>query len=382
MRMRQIAIALLTLFTTLEARAYTIVSTQTTQVAPNLMRTDWVIAPSANPVEQFSMHRVTKINHTPDSSILMLYPLCCDFRSYEFSDDTYSNSFAGYLATRNVEVWGYSGRGHLLPDGYCDTHDCSIASTWSLAAFAADVEFIRDYIDDHSALCKKPAIGGLSLGAILAIAVVNTNPTGYSGLFLWDGSLYTTDAASRAYNVDQCAAVGAQVSAGVVMVPNAPVKGLAAAALVDPGAHLAWWGLMTNPPPVYPLRALPDFFFVKAGVLPETYQYAIEARLNGFFLFAMNAYFPNRAMLDVPCSLAGDTTYVSNLGSYHRPILALGAGHGFGQTYGDLLSLFGTPSWKKTVFTDADFGHFDHYTAANHLDLVEKKVVSWLKQVF
>ena len=83
---------------------------------------------------------------------------------------------------------------------------------------------------------------------------------------------------------------------------------------------------------------------------------------------------------DLHCSVAGlDETWVANLESFTGPVLAIGAGHGWGAYMEDQLGLFGS---TDVVFRfHPNFGHADHFWSERHRSHVERPILHWLERV-
>ena len=220
------------------AAPYAVVS-ETTTVHPlpiigELRLTDTVIQDGPIALNRFRMHRLRRPNIIPQGAVLLMPSLGNSFRGYlthETGDLT--KSFAAVLARAGYEVWGYSPRETGLAPGACGvTLDCSPALDWSIKTVIEDATYIRSRIKSIFP-AKDPVIGGLSLGAITAIAVVNEHPKHYAGLLAWEGSPVTSDAAVMAHNAGFCAQynvlVGAGVASGATAIILAIVSGTAKA---------------------------------------------------------------------------------------------------------------------------------------------------------
>lgn len=239
---------------------------------------------------------------------------------------------------------------------------------------------------------KRLVIGGLSLGAISALAVVNQHPTTYAGLLAWEGSLVTDDPAVRAHNLPFCNQFTAIVGAGVAVddqtlpfvklvtqlaqaAPDAPfvipVPGL------PPGLtnHQAFVLILATLNPIAP-SPRSGFILAAGDVAGDQLFFSEEARL-----FANITVFDdvtsNRVGRDLYCSLAGvETAYGSNLASFKAPALIIKAGQGFGSIMDELAGKLGSTS---IVFHSASqFGHVDHLGSAGHWSILEGRVAQWL----
>src|SRR5262245_6268973 len=210
------ALVLAMLFTMMtgaaSAQPYQIVHSETSAVTNNLTRTVSTVQAGAqaggNSLNRFLMHRVVK--NVPAQAlrgaILLLPPLGSGFQNYETTEDNdYDNSFVGFFANRGYDVWGYSQRTQGIVAGSCESGaiDCSPMADWGLQTILNDVAFIRQQIGlAHPG--QKPVVGGLSLGSIASVAVINAAPDDYAGALLIEGTLYDKDQQVRAINQTFC----------------------------------------------------------------------------------------------------------------------------------------------------------------------------------
>src|ERR1044072_7915195 len=165
------------------AQTYQIIGTTSSTVANNTTRTVTTVQVGSNPLNRFLMTRVRK--DVPDDAlkgtILLLPPLGSGFQNYEGGDNgNYDNSFAGFFAQRNYDVWGYSQRTQGLTAGSCESNviDCSVMADWGVQTIVDDVAFVRQQIGAaHPG--EKPVVGGLSLGSIATIATITAHTSDY-----------------------------------------------------------------------------------------------------------------------------------------------------------------------------------------------------------
>jgi hypothetical protein len=66
-------------------------------------------------------------------------------------------------------------------------------------------------------------VGGLSLGAFVGIAALNSNSSGYSGLLMWEGGMYSTDPTVIELSTKNCSNLNAAISAGIYYEENLPL---------------------------------------------------------------------------------------------------------------------------------------------------------------
>jgi pimeloyl-ACP methyl ester carboxylesterase len=192
-----------------QAQTYQIIGTTSSNVANNVTKTETTVQVGSNPLNRFLMTRVRKNVPNDDlkGTILLLPPLGSGFQNYEVGDGgDYDNSFAGFFARRNYDVWGYSQRVQGLTAGSCESNtiDCSVTADWGMQTIVDDVAFIRQQIEAaHPG--EKPVVGGLSLGSIASIATINAHPSDYAGAILIEGTLYDENTDVRNINTNFCA---------------------------------------------------------------------------------------------------------------------------------------------------------------------------------
>ncbi len=170
-----------------------------------LIRTETTVQVGNHPLDRFKMIRLVK--DSPAShrkgALFLLPPLGTSFNFYEQRDEHggFGTSIAEFFALRNYDVYGYSPRFEGIPAGTCEAGvlDCTVMAGWNLQSLIDDVAFVRAQIEaTHPG--TRIVVGGASLGAILGLAVINAHPASYDGLILWEGMLFTPDAAVQALN--------------------------------------------------------------------------------------------------------------------------------------------------------------------------------------
>ncbi len=382
------------------AAPYNIVSENTVNIAlpiGTMKMTETVVQDGPLPINRFRMHRLRRANFSSRGTVLLLPALGNNFNGYLTGDGgDFTKSFAGYLARLGYEVWGYSPRETGLQGGQCGVVlDCSPALQWSLQTTIDDVAFIRGKIQSIVP-GKKPVIGGLSLGAITAMAVVNQHPNDYAGLLAWEGSLITEDAAIRAHNQGFCTQFAGMVAGGLAVDDQSLpfVKLVNQFALASPDAPFAipvpgfppgltnrqaWVLILSAPNPVAP-SPRPGFVSAAGDFTTGTLFHSSPERLAAN-IAAFNDVTANRVVQDLYCSLAGqETAYVNNLSNFRAPVMIIQGGLGFGSIMDELPAKLGSTS--VTMNSIHNFGHVDHLGSGNHLFLLEAPVAQWLKQVY
>ena len=361
-----------------------------------LRLTDTVVQDGPIALNRFRMHRLRRPNVISRGAVLLLPSLGNNFRGYlthETGDLT--KSFAAVLARAGYEVWGYSPRETGLPPGACGVSiDCSPALDWSIKTVIDDATYIRSRIKNIFPM-KDPVIGGLSLGAITAIAVVNEHPKDYAGLLAWEGSPVTADAAVIAHNANFCNQYSALVSAGVpVDDQNLPfVKAVAALAESQPNApfaipvpgfppgltnNQAFVLIMSTPNPIAP-SPRPGFITAAGDFISGQLFFSDKTRLTTA-IASFNNVTANRVSRDYHCSLAGvETAFTTNLKQFKEPAMIIKAGQGFGSIMDELPAALGSTS---VTFTGINaWAHVDHLGSPAHALVLETPVLLWLNTV-
>ncbi len=373
------------------AQTYQVVGSQTTTVAPGLTKTVTTVQVGSHPLDRFLMTRVRKAQgNSHRGTLLLLPPLGSGFQNYEVGDGgDYGKSFAGFFARRGFDVWGYSQRVQGLAAGTCESGaaDCSAMAAWGMQTILDDVAFIRGQIEIGRP-GEMPVVGGLSLGSMASIAVVNAAPEDYAGAILIDGALTTTNPEVRAINAGFCSMFEGLLAAGVYYDgQNTPgfklLSHLAEVAPNDPTPlpgfppgftnHRAWVAAMVAPP-LSPTTPRPGYAFLAGSVENDSFTYADEALVHANIRTFVD-YVAARTVRDVSCSLAGETTYTNNLDSFTGPVLMLAGGRGFGPEILDTKALMTNAS--VTLDYKEDYGHVDHVFSTKHMQEVEHPILSW-----
>lgn len=392
------AVCLLMLAASLsQAQPYQIISTESTVVAGDLLKTVTTVQVGNNPLDRFLISRVVKDvpAQSLKGSILLLPPLGSGFQNYEVGENgDYDNSFVAYFARRNFDVWGYSQRVQGIAAGSCESGviDCTPMANWGLQTIVDDVAFIRQQIGlIHPN--TKPVVGGLSLGSIASLATINTYPNDYAGAILIDGTIYDEDPVVRAINANFCAFLDNLLANGVFYDgQGAPgFKFLSNLANVAPNAptplpgfppgftnHQAFVAAMTAPP-LSPLGPRPGFYQLAGSVAEDRFFFANESLAHANIAQFVD-YTAYRTLRDLNCGLAGDLTFTGNLASFTGPVIMFAAGHGFGSGMTDTAQIM--TNAQVTMNYNEVYGHVDYVFSTNHLNEVEKPIFQWLKEVF
>lgn len=394
------ALAATLLSSAVVAAPYAVTGTASNPLGNGLVRTEFTVSAGVHPLDRFKMVRIRRTHGGPDRGvILFLPPLGTTFSFYEHRDGDPAgrpgSSIAEFFALRGFDVFGVSPRFEGLTAGSCEAGviDCSVLATWNLQSMVEDVAFARGQI---AALHPGApvALGGASLGSILAIAAADADPAAYDALILWEGMLYSDDPAVVGLNTGYCAGLEAQLAAGRIydgvtsgvfktaakLAQTAPA-GLSPIPLVPPfltnrEALVANLSIPTPGPVSMPV---PGYFQVAGDLATASFRFADADRLIEN-VTRFNSYIPNVLVRDVSCSLAGiETDYTDGLGAFTGPILAIAGGHGFGNYLGPQLARFG--STDVTVRIEPDFGHIDHMMTPRHADFIERPIFEFLRRV-
>lgn len=369
------------------------------QVIGKFKYTETVVQNGSDPRNRFKMHRVVK-NHVPEQAlknpIILLPALGNNFSSYTVGlsadGSDFKHSLAANLASKNIDVWGYSPRVSQLAPGSCGTTvDCSVAAGWGIASRADDVEFIRQQIQlvHHY---EKPVIGGHSLGGMLATAIVNQNPDGYDGVLLIDSTLVVNDAGLQANYQIMCGGLRAAIAAGqtvndqlnpllitLMQLNVANPTGISPFPFFPPGTtnRQAFLLFMTSPSAGPPQSLFPTGFVLTAGSVAENrFFFASENVLNNS-IARFDYYVTNAEVADVACSFAGETTFTNNLSNFDGAVLAFEAAAGFGPFVEQQLAQFTNADDTLVVFDG--FGHADPLMVPNRKTLLDKPIIKWLR---
>lgn len=372
---------------------YQIVQTNTTVVAHNYLRTVSKVQVGADPLNRFFLYRVRKPNLGCDhaGTLLLLPPVSIGFENYEVDDEGgFSRSFVAYFAKRGYDVWGISQRVQGLTAGACESGavQCAGMGSWGLSTLVEDATFARKRISiAHPG--EAPVIGGLSLGSMTTIAVLNEHPHDYAGAFLMEGTMYTEDPGVRATAQMFCDGFRQAIAGGVYYDDQSLVglKVLANAALTAPDASASPFGFagisniqafaaVMSAPPVGPLTPKPGYAFLAADPATGELTYAdSEYALRNV---AGNVEYMSLGIVrDIDCGLAGERTYTDKLYRYDGPLFVLAAERGFGDMMLDTADLM--PDADVTLHAYAGLGHVDPYFASDHREYTERPLLRWLE---
>jgi pimeloyl-ACP methyl ester carboxylesterase len=392
-----LAVCLLAMALPASAADYQVLGSVTSN-EQGLVRTETSIAYGANPLDRFKMVRLVR-NAPPAqrrATLLLLPPLGTNFSFYEQPDEggPIGTSIAGFFARRGYDVYGYSPRLEGIPGGTCEVGvlDCSAMAGWNIASVVEDVAFVRGLIEAANPGAEV-FVGGVSLGAMSAVATVNEHPGDYAGAILWEGMLFSLDPDVRALNIPYCAqqeallaaglyfdGVGAGVIKQVTYLASTRPDDLTPMPLFPPFLtnHQVMVGTFSQITPGPITLPVPNYLLINGSLAEDRFFHASEPRLFTN-IASFNEYSPTALVRDVSCSLAGvETAYVDALDHFTGPVLAIGGGFGFGPYMQDQLDLFG--SEDVTLLLTPEFAHIDHFMTEEHRRYVEFPILRWLRR--
>ena len=377
------------------AQPYQIINTQNSVVGGDLSKTVTTVQEGNNTLDRFKMSKVVKPlpNEAVKAVILLMPPLGSGFQNYEATDNgDYNNSFVAFFARRNFVVYGYSQRVNDLTAGSCESGaiDCSPMADWGLQTIVDDAEFIRQQIASEYPGVKI-VVGGLSLGSLASLAVLNAHPNDYAGAILVDGTIHDTDPTVRAINQNFCNQFEGMLAAGIYydgqnapgfklinqlaqVAPNAPspIPGF------PPGlTNHQVWVLALSAPPISPVSPRPGYFNAAGNFLEDRLFFANEPLVHANIASFVD-YTTIRSLRDLNCGLAGETTFTNNLGAFHGPAIMFAAGHGFGTAMFDTAQLM--TSADVTINFKQQYGHVDYVFSTKHQQELEHPILTWLTQ--
>lgn len=368
----------------------------TAQIGP-LERTEYTVTDGAGPIDRFKIVRLVRgSGAVRPQALLLLPPLGVNSGFYEQADPHggLGSSYAGFFALRGYDVWQYVTRMEGIPAGSCEAGvvDCSAMAGWNLQSMVDDVAFVRDLVAAESP-ATEVVTGGASLGSILAIAVLDADPSRYAGAVLWEGMLATPDPAVQALNQAYCAQIEALLAGGVLFDGTGAsiLKQLARQAELAPGGltpvpifppfltnRQALVSFFSTPPPGPVSQPVPGYVFMAGDPVAGEFEFAsFERAITDVERFV--DYQPFALVRDVSCSLAGvETAYVDGLGAFGGRVLGIGGGLGFGAYMQDNLDLF--TGAETELLLEPDFGHIDHFVTPDHRQFVERPILDWLRE--
>lgn len=378
------------------AGTYELKDVQTIQLDSGITRIEYNIQAGPSSLNRFSITHVKGGCGSPHEqrSVILYSPFLLPGSFYEISETgQYAESAAGRLVMDGYDVWLVDQRRTGLAPGSCEQGraDCSVMAEWDFDALSDDGLLALSMARLLNP-GRKPIVGGFSAGANTATAVVNRAPKEVSGLFLYEGSFYTSEPSIMAHNAAVCQTLEAALNVGQTYDPSAqlygPILYLAATdpdgispiPVFPPGTtnQLAMLYVFSAPPPAGALSPTPGFVRCIADFATQQFIYTNPARL-----FQVGPKFDNyaslAAMRDLACGLAGeDSRHVDNLGSFKGNLLMFVEGTGFGQAMFDTAGLF-TQARDVTIEYHPELGEADPYFHVNWQEKFYAPLKQWLQ---
>lgn len=374
---------------------YELVSTEVTKPTPRLTRTEMVVQAGDSPLNRFSITRVSPRGYRAKPPLILLSPFMLPGAFYEVSETpSYEGSLAGKLAKQR-DVWLVDHRRTGLQPGECESgaHDCSVMGEWDVDAAVSDA-LLATSLARMFVPTRKPVVGGFSAGSSAALALVNHAPKRFSGVFLYEGTLYTEQPEIIEHNTEACAALRDGVNDGVVADPSLALFGpLIALAAQDPNGpsplgvfpdgttnQQAFLGVFSSPPPPGALSPTPNFVRMIADFSTEQLVYSNQDRLAAVGPM-FDSYGALPALRDLACGLAGEEdSHVDNLAAFKGDVMVALGGTGFAQAMLDTAGLFSNAS-SLTISEWPEQGEADPYFHHDWQQVFYAPLRDWLHHV-
>jgi pimeloyl-ACP methyl ester carboxylesterase len=373
---------------------YDILSVDVSHPHPSLERVVYQVEFDHKSLNRFAITHVTRRDGLHGRSLLLLSPFALPGAFYEISEtEDYAKSAAAELAEAGVDVWLVDQRRTHLAAGSCESGvDCSAIATWDNETVSQDALFALSLLKAYSPW-EKPVIGGFSAGSSGALATVNRAPDEFSGLFMYEGTLYNKDPAIAAHNDPICTSLTSEIAAGTFADPSfaaigeslelahSDPSGLSPIPGFPPGTtnEQSMFYIFGTPPP--PTALSPTATFVRDIVdfTAQKFVYTNEQRLElAGPLFDTYGALP--ALRDLACGLAGrETKFVTNVGRFRGDLLVFVEGTGFGPAMFDTAALFDHAS-SVTIDQHTELGDSDPYFAFRWHELFLDPLEAWLRR--
>lgn len=354
-------------------RGYQVVQVQEESPSETVIRTTYTVQDGADEFNRFDVVRLQAGVSSEAEPVILLAPFGFPAEFWEQSDDgSYEDAYAPQVALAGHDVWLVDSRLAPAAPGECESGavDCSRMKDWGVESAVDDALYVRRLIG-WEVPGSKPVIGGLSGGSSTALAAVNRAPNRFSGLFLWEGTLYTDDPDIRARNAAFCENDREQIEQGVFYDASVQIFqvlfGLAAAAPNDPTPIPVFPPGTTNiqallfaltvPDPNNPLNFTEDFIRFVGDPIAATLQHSDLDRVLRWGSLVGN-YAPVAFIRDSHCAMGGvDSSFTDRLHKFKGKALVFAEGLGFNQmmldTAGQLSRADVTVDYQPT-FAESD----------------------------
>ena len=360
-----------------------------------LTRTTFTVQDGRNSFNQFDVVRLQAGASSAAEPLILLAPFGFPAEFWEVSDDgSYEDAFAPQVALAGYDVWLVDSRLAPAAPGECESGavDCSPMQDWGMQTAVDDALFVEKLIG-WSVPGSKPVVGGLSGGSSTALAAVNQAPNKFSGLFMWEGTLYTDDPAIQARNAAFCQNDRAQLQQGVYYDASVQVFqvlfGLAAAVPNDPTPIPVFPPGTTNlqallfalsvPDPTNPLNFTDTFVRFVGDPIATTLAFSDLDRILRWGTLVGN-YAPVAFIRDSHCAIGGlDNSFTNRLDKFKGKALIFAEGLGFNQMMIDTAGQLSRAD--VTVDYQPSFGESDRYFNVNWETVGLNPLLLWLNSM-
>ncbi|MFT3922102.1 MAG: hypothetical protein QM778_06180 [Myxococcales bacterium] len=379
---------------------YQITQVGTEVPTPGLNRTTFTVSAGPSALETFHVVRVRQAStsHHGDPPVILISPFSFPAEFWEITSvGAYADTYAARVASAGYDVWLVDSRGSSIAPGSCESGavDCSPMGQWGIDLSVEDAMFVQRLVKSFTPN-KKPVIGGLSGGSTTAIATINKYPSKFSGLFMWEGTIFTEVPAIHTRNANFCAQDEARMAAGNFADPSVQgFKTLFQLAEADPNGPSpipvfppgttnlqALLFAFTMPDPNNPLNFTDDFVRMIGDPFTTTLAYADIDRVFGFGSL-IPTYAPVPFIRDSHCAMGNVTGYADRwadrLDKFHGDALVFVEGHGFNQMMFDTASLL--TKADVTIDYHAEFGESDRYFNRDWVTVAVNPLLAWLAGV-
>jgi len=297
-------------------------------------------------------------------------------------------SLIEYLASYGLDVYTYNSRTTGMNGAQCLLAN-NIIGEWGMQRYVDDVRIIGA-IAWLTHLFQAPAIGGLSLGAMVSIASLNDPPIlwNWRKAAIMDGTLYYADPDLQAVYQIACDDYTQKASSGIRYdsLSYLLLTSLWHAYLDNPNGVSIWsigaceqscldeennpryctndecMHLVATQPQQPPVAEAPDYVYLAGQINPNMLYYADEDLMTAA-VDQFNTCEPYLLMSNYYCCFTGICEFTDNLDSYDGDILAVKTGMGFGPHMDDNLDLLENANIQELVVSQ--YGHADVMVAAD-----------------
>lgn len=358
--------------------SHAVIDTTVTTPAPLVEREEITVSFGPESFEQFKVaHVSTAWSHNP---MILVVPLGFGTSWYEATEE-YHDSMLAHLAYFGADVWVVEqrrGTAETLPSFSCPSPfplppgapppsvDCSAFGAWGLDDVIEDIGFVRGLIGSSHA----PTIGGHWTGGMAAAAAVDAEPEAYSGVVLWEGTLFTEEPATLAKNAAVCGFLetipdflGASSTPGDEFVVSSLAQAAPEGLSPFPPEILGQYGLVsgeaTNLELLHALFIVDNFALLDrvseglifmVGTVEGGPDVADIGQVFNLSKTTQGTYASLGILRDYACGLGGDPAYTSNLAAFEGDVLVIGSDRGLVDELQDTLDAFSSARFAHSDF--------------------------------